>query len=112
MGVDKYKQQDKDRCSPCPYCSHTNVFPKDLRMWCISEQVEKRHKRKMQMKETKKVVDESSGVSPQAIQFLADGNIRYEFQKKEPKKITIRDKSKRDYSQMGIYFICNYTIKT
>jgi hypothetical protein len=44
-------------------------------MWCILEQVEKSHKRKMQLKETKKMVDESSGVSPQPIQFSADGNI-------------------------------------
>jgi hypothetical protein len=51
-------------------------------MWCILEQVEKSHKRKMQMKETKKMVDESSSVSPQAIQFSADGNIRYEFHEK------------------------------
>jgi hypothetical protein len=82
MGVEKYTQQDKDRCSPCPYCGHTNAFLKDFRMmWCISEQVEKSHKRKMQMKEMKKMVDES-GVSSNAIHFSADGNNRYELHKK------------------------------
>jgi hypothetical protein len=80
MGVEKCTE-DKDRCSPCPYCGHTNAFPKDLRKWCILEQVEMSHKRKMQTKEMKKMVDES-GVTPHAIHFSADGNIRYDVHKK------------------------------
>jgi hypothetical protein len=49
LGVETYTL-DKDRgCSACPYCGHTNAFPKDLCMWRISEQVELSDERKFQM---------------------------------------------------------------
>ncbi len=40
MDMEKYSEGKDDRCTGCPYCGHQVVFPKDLRMWCISEQVE------------------------------------------------------------------------
>jgi hypothetical protein len=77
MSVEKYTQ-GKDRCSPCPYCGHANAFPRDLRMWCISEQVERNHRRIMQVKDMKRMKDQT-GLSPKAIHFSADGNITYEL---------------------------------
>jgi hypothetical protein len=62
-------------------------------MWCILEQVEKNHKRKMQMKGMKKMVNESR-VSPHAIlASLQMETSDMSYTKKEPKKITIRDKT-------------------
>jgi hypothetical protein len=62
----------EDNCSGCPYCGHSTTFPKDLQIWCMSEQVELVNKGKMDVQNLKKVLN-SLGVPSNTIHFVADG---------------------------------------
>lgn len=49
MKVERYTLEDEPYRS-CPYCGNPHAFPRDLRMWCISEEVDLHYKNIMKTK--------------------------------------------------------------
>jgi hypothetical protein len=81
--MEKYSEGKDDRCTGCPYCGHQAVFPKDLRMWCISKQVEghyttevKKSKMKNKIQDMKKVMNRL-GVPVRTMHLSEDGEMSY-----------------------------------
>jgi 2-iminoacetate synthase ThiH len=56
MEMEKYLQESNICCTGCPYCGHPTSFPKDLRMWCVSEQVERHYNIEVKKQKIKKEV--------------------------------------------------------
>jgi rubrerythrin len=75
MKVEKYTHEDEPSGS-CPYCGNQDAFPRDLRMWCISKEVDLHYENTMKMKTMKQVMDEL-GKTPETMHFSANGEITF-----------------------------------
>jgi hypothetical protein len=84
MEMEKYSKDD-DRWTGCPYCGHQAAFPKDLLMWCVSEQVEghyttevKQNKMNEKIQEMKKDMARL-GVPVRTMHLSEDGEMSYKM---------------------------------
>jgi hypothetical protein len=83
MEIEKYSEGKDDWCTGCPYCGYQAAFPKDLPMWCISEQVEghyttevKKSKMKNKIQDMKEDMNRL-GVPVRTMHLSEDGEISY-----------------------------------
>ena len=86
--MEKYSEE-KVRCTACPYCGYPTSFPKDLRMWCVTEQVQLSYRTKVmkdsmkvKVEEMKKAVEEQ-GVTVKTMHLSAEGEISYTMEANE-----------------------------
>ena len=75
MKVEKYTLEEESYGS-CPYCGNPHAFPRDLRMWCISEEVDLHYKNILKMETMKKMMDEL-GETPETMHFSENGEITF-----------------------------------
>jgi hypothetical protein len=73
MEMEKYSEGKDDRCTGCPYCGHQAAFLKDLRMWCISEQVDGHYTTEVKMKKDMNRL----GVPVRTMHLSEDGEMSY-----------------------------------
>lgn len=92
MEMEKYDIDTKVRCTGCPYCGHPGAFPKDMRMWCISDEVDSHYKGMVkkcelrnELEKMKKLVDDLE-VPLQSMHLSADGKMSYTMQETAKKE--------------------------
>ena len=85
MKVEKWCTGEDESYGICPYCGNQHAFPRDLRMWCISEEVDLHYKNIMKMETMKKMIDEL-GETPESMHFWAKGDITFKMGSKTKDK--------------------------
>jgi hypothetical protein len=82
MQMEKYAAEE-ELCTGCSYCGYPTSFPKDLRMWCISEQVQtnyeisvKKERMELKVEEMRREINKL-GVPVKSMHLSADGEMSY-----------------------------------